>query len=232
MGVSVREEFRHLWAKATGERLPDLEVEATPGRSVVLVATRVANGNPFANRMDNPHGQSYLAAIRNAERVVRIHTPNLNDDAIKRAITYAVAKRKVTVQIVVSKRFNELSESLPGWGGPNGQNVKDLFRRARKAGGSEAVRRLDLRWYSGPEGLIEGNGPQASHAKYASFDDQVAIVGSGNMDTQSQNHSRELNLVVDDAAGVRAWDQRVFRPSFARAVKLQPVFDDALGVDR
>jgi phosphatidylserine/phosphatidylglycerophosphate/cardiolipin synthase-like enzyme len=225
LGASARAEFGHLWKKSTGERLPPLEDTTSAGEIVVLFATRRANGNPFSNRMDNPFGQAYLSAIRGARKVVKIHTPNLNDDALKRAIVDAVVTNRVQVQIVVSKRFNEVSESIPGWGGPNRKNVIALFREVRRRGGADAVARLKFRWYAAPEGAVEGNGPRASHAKYASFDDQVAIVGSGNMDTQSQNHSREFNLVVDDPRAVRAWDRKVFDPSFGRAVRIRPVFE-------
>lgn len=33
-------------------------------------------------------------------------------------------------------------------------------------------------------------------AKFMAIDDEVAIFGSGNMDTQSWHHSQEVNIVV------------------------------------
>ena len=48
-------------------------------------------------------------------------------------------------------------------------------------------------------------------------DDKVAIIGCSNMDEQSFNHSREVNLVVEDEALTRGFDQQAFTPVFAIA---------------
>ena len=61
----------------------------------------------------------------------------------------------------------------------------------------------------------------ASHAKYTSVDDEIAIVGTANMDTQSWNKSREVNVVVDDAPTVAAWDAALFEADFERAVPVE-----------
>ncbi len=44
------------------------------------------------------------------------------------------------------------------------------------------------------------------------------IVGSANMDTQSWNFSREVNLVVDSSEVAGGWDAQAFQPSFGRAI--------------
>jgi phosphatidylserine/phosphatidylglycerophosphate/cardiolipin synthase-like enzyme len=36
------------------------------------------------------------------------------------------------------------------------------------------------------------------HIKFAMFDDQVAIFGNGNQDTQSWMHSQETNVMIDN----------------------------------
>ena len=79
--------------------------------------------------------------------------------------------------------------------------------------------RLKVRWHShdGKEPVV-GNGPRASHAKYASIDGILAIVGSTNMDTQSWNFSRELDVVVDDAQTTASWDRQIFLANFAKAI--------------
>jgi hypothetical protein len=44
-----------------------------------------------------------------------------------------------------------------------------------------------------------------SLVKYASFDDQVAIMGNGNQDTQSWFHSQEINIMVDSPQICKEW---------------------------
>lgn len=49
------------------------------------------------------------------------------------------------------------------------------------------------------------------HVKYAQFDDQVAIIGSGNQDTQSWYHSQEINVMVDSREIVKEWNDGLRR---------------------
>lgn len=225
VAASLRADFEQLWRQVTGEALPPL---ASPGPTVagripMLVAGRRADGNPFANGVDDPQAAAFLAAIRNAAVVIRLLTPNLNDDAIKAALVEAVVERGVRVELILPRGFNDAAERAPGRGGTNVANVAELQARIAGAGqGQAALERFDARWYADASGApTDGNGPGASHCKYATFDHQVAIVGSGNLDTQAINNSRELNVVVDDGATVRAWDGRLFEPSFARAAPVR-----------
>jgi len=43
------------------------------------------------------------------------------------------------------------------------------------------------------------------HVKFMAVDDQIAIFGNGNQDTQSWFHSMEINVMVDSPALVRDW---------------------------
>src|SRR5690606_22264670 len=151
-------------------------------------------------------------AFAAARSHIRIQTPNLNDDAAKAGLVDAV-KRGVRVEIVLSKGFNDLTEQAPGQGGTNEENVAMLHEELAAAGVTDICNKLQIRWYS-RDGLypIVGNGIYASHAKYMSIDDTVVIVGTANMDTQSWNNSREVNIVVDDAVTTRAWDATLFLP--------------------
>jgi phosphatidylserine/phosphatidylglycerophosphate/cardiolipin synthase-like enzyme len=77
-----------------------------------------------------------------------------------------------------------------------------------------------VRWYSRAGATaVFGNGEYASHAKYSSIDDEVVVVGTANMDTQSWNNSREVNVVVDDAAVTQAWDAQLFDADFGRGIR-------------
>ena len=47
--------------------------------------------------------------------------------------------------------------------------------------------------------------------KFMSVDDQVAIQGNGNQDTQSWFHSQEVNVMVDSPQLVREWHEGINR---------------------
>jgi phosphatidylserine/phosphatidylglycerophosphate/cardiolipin synthase-like enzyme len=182
----------------------------------ILVIGRKRNANPFNNRTDNTQDRAFLAAFTNATRRIRIETPNLNDDHAKKALLAAM-EHGVVVELIVGKKFNEREENAPGQGGGNEKNVKQLYEKLAER--KIPCDRLQARWYSydGKEPVV-GNGPRASHTKYATIDGQVAIVGSTNMDTQSWNNAHEVDIVVDDAEIVRAWDGQLFEPDFSRAI--------------
>ena len=184
----------------------------------VLALTQTADGS-INNDIDTAQDQGFLAAMDAAERLIAIESPNLNDDAAKSAILRALL-RGVEVRIVVSYRFNRLTESLPLQGGHNEANVDELYEQAFEAfGPPEACRRLRIRWYSHDgHTAISGNGEGASHVKYMSIDGELVIVGSGNMDTQTWNHSAEVNVAIDDPETTALWDAQVFDPDFARAI--------------
>ena len=183
----------------------------------MLALTRRPRGE-INNRVDNAQDQGWLAAMGAATEVIKIESPNLNDNAAKDAILDAL-ERGVNVRIVLSLGFNERTESLPGVGGGNAANADELYARATEAiGAAEACRLLQIRWYArDASGPIEGNGAGASHTKYMSVDDQMVIVGSGNMDTVSWNNAGEVNLAVDDAEVTAEWNGRMFDADFARS---------------
>ena len=183
----------------------------------MMALTRRARGG-INNAIDNPQDLGLLAAIGASQRVIRIMSPNLNDDAVKDALLDALA-RGVTVQLVLSRGFNEKAENLPNQGGGNQANADELYARAlQRVGEDAACERLQIRWYVDPDlGLVDGNGEGAAHLKYTSFDDQLVVVGSTNMDTQSWNFSGEANVAIDDRATTTRYDAEVFTPHFDRA---------------
>ena len=201
-------------------RLP--AVEGPSGCRPMLVATRKASANPFSNDTKNPQDQAFLAAMANAKERIRVITPNLNDDAAKAGLVGAM-KRGVDVEIVLAKEYEEFTESLPGQGGTNLPNVKKVLEQLRAAGVASPCDRFKLRWYSSDCKVpLSGNVPGAEHLKYMSVDGQVAIVGSANMDTQSWNKEREINVAVDDAATTKAWDDGVFAKDFDSGIPACP----------
>jgi phosphatidylserine/phosphatidylglycerophosphate/cardiolipin synthase-like enzyme len=153
-------------------------------------------------REDHSSGNAGLLALfQGARDRVRVITPNLNDDAALRAL--GAATRHADVEILLSKGFNDHWVSFPFQGGTNAQNVVRLARLAADPS------RLKIRWFV-PEGYthaVDGNVADASHAKWASADGRVMVLGSQNLDTQSFDHSREAGVAIDDAATTGQFDR-------------------------
>ncbi|MBI4815544.1 MAG: phospholipase D family protein [Deltaproteobacteria bacterium] len=152
--------------------------------------------------------------------MIRVQTPNFNDDRFREELVAAL-RRGVTVQLLHAKNYEDLAEGSPGQGGTNSSVVEDLFEDL--ANEPDALARLQLREYvhSGSE-PVDGNAPHASHVKLLAFDDEVVLVTSMNMDTQSWNHSREIGVLVDSKEVTTAWLDRLFTPDFARSSPVRP----------
>lgn len=179
----------------------------------IVALTRTARNN-INNDPDTPASQGFLAAMESAQHHIHIMSPNMNDDLVVDALL-AAAERGVKVRVILSLGYEDFSESLPFQGGNNSEVVTGLFYDATP----KQLANLAVRWYS-KNGVdaVRGNAAEASHLKYLSIDDQFYIVGSSNMDTQSWNHSREVNLGIDSASLTPQTDETVFWPAFNRSI--------------
>jgi phosphatidylserine/phosphatidylglycerophosphate/cardiolipin synthase-like enzyme len=174
----------------------------------------------------NPQDQAILAALDGGQRLIRIRTPNLNVAQVKTAIVHTLlARPELVVQLVLAKGYEDLAEQFDG--GTNDETVDELYSRLSAVGMPRICERLQVRWYSRKvDGVtpVEGNLDQdegvngPSHVKYLSVDGQLAIVGSANLDNQSFSRSREVNVVIDSADVVAAWDTQLFGAELKGAV--------------
>ena len=129
----------------------------------------------------------------------------------------AAVRRGVTVKLILSKKFEETAESLPGRGGGNEAVVADLFRTLQ--GFPAACEKLQIHWYSKDGKVaVEGTRPPAGHVKYMSIDGQVTVIGSANQDVQSWRNSHELNVATDSAELASAWDRNLFGTAWDRSI--------------
>lgn len=200
--------------------IPELEpLYGRPGNTTVLLLSSRAHGWPWHRNFNTPYDRAYLGAVWGAFDHVRILTPNLNDPSMKDAVIFA-ARRGRRVEIVLSKNFEHLPQSLPSRGGPNEDTVDWLYDALEAEGVAHPCEVLDIRWFSrdGRTPVETSSGPPASHTKYLSADDTVAIVGSANQDIQSWHNSREVGAAVFDGPTTRAWDDQLFEPVFERAI--------------
>jgi phosphatidylserine/phosphatidylglycerophosphate/cardiolipin synthase-like enzyme len=187
-----------------------------PGNVPILAVGRT-KGSIFDNDTDNPQAIAWLSAMDRATWNISIETPNINDDAFQEAVKRAVA-RGVTVRLITSLGFNDATEDVIGLGGDNMEIVGRL-RQAIRASTPWYQDRFQLRFYSrdGIEPVLE-NGSFASHTKYLTMDNRVAIVGSGNQDTASWNVIHEFNYLLDDASVTSQLQGTVFEPDWSRAI--------------
>ncbi|PWN48535.1 hypothetical protein IE53DRAFT_381263 [Violaceomyces palustris] len=172
----------------------------------MALVNRRPHGTPGHSDIRNPQDAAWLAGFRYAKEHAFIQSPTLNASPIKAAVL-ACVRRHVRVELWLDLGFNDKSESMPFQGGTNEQVVTAMYRQLRREGkGDEKY--LEVYWYTGKDMTRPLNAVRKQrncHVKFASFDGQVAILGSGNQDTQSWFHSQEINVMVDSAQIVSEW---------------------------
>jgi len=172
----------------------------------MALVNRRPHGTPGHSDIRNPQDAAWLAGFRYAQNHVFIQSPTLNSSPVKAAVLGCV-RRHVRVELWLDLGFNDKSESLPFQGGTNEQVVTGMYRQLRREGkGDEKY--LDVYWYTGKDMTRPLNAVRKQrncHVKFAAYDGQVAILGSGNQDTQSWFHSQEINVMVDSKEIVKEW---------------------------
>lgn len=226
---SVAEEVKTAWTHAgytigsrgedvlprdrkTGKTaLPDLPDVRTPNAAAAACVPMISLGREVKAKDESSANAGFLTLFKGAQRNLNVITPNLNAKSALAAL--ADATKTSNVSVVVSKGFTETLESLPGQGGGNEEVVtRKLPRIIAERGGDPC--KMHVRYYARPERpgeAVVGEAEGQSHAKFASADGQVVVVGSQNMDTQSWEVSRELSVAIDDAPATAKFDAEFAR---------------------
>lgn len=174
--------FASDWKFATREELNDAGAAPAPqpppppagGRPGSAVLQVVASGPDVAG---DPFYESLVSLVFSAKRRIWIVTPYfVPDELLARALNLA-ARRGVDVRIVVPDRSNHLSADLARAG---------YLRDLANAGGRVLLYQ-----------------PVMLHAKAVLLDDQLAVIGSANMDMRSLFLNYELALFIYSADLVR-----------------------------
>lgn len=159
-----------------------------------------------------------LTLFAKAERSIRIQTPNVTAPPVLSAILRALA-RGIDVRILTSERLMIL-EQLVTAGTTTSRCIKKLIKRyqqlAHDGGNSndeEAAMatpkpgRLHVSYFEPIDGPKkrgnEAGEPQQSHLKMTIVDDEVLVLGSGNLDRASWFTSQELGVAFFDKEVVR-----------------------------
>ncbi|TKY87535.1 hypothetical protein EX895_003549 [Sporisorium graminicola] len=196
----------------------------------MALVNRRPHGTPGHSDIRNPQDAAWLAGFRYAKKHIFIQSPTLNASPIKAAVLAAV-RRHVKVELWLDLGFNDKSESMPFQGGTNEQVVTAFYRQLRQEGkGDEKY--LEVYWYTGKDMTRPLNAVRKQrncHVKFAAFDGQVAVLGSGNQDTQSWFHSQEINVMVDSKQIVDEWMAALNRN---QSTKLYGMVDQRDGIWR
>ncbi|GAA5893943.1 uncharacterized protein JCM6883_003679 [Sporobolomyces salmoneus] len=176
----------------------------------IALVNRRPHGSPGHNDIRCPQDAAWLAALRYAEKNVFIQTPTLNAKPIVRGIVEACsrggkAKEGIQVTLFLDLGFNDKGESIPFQGGTNEQVVTRLYTQLHARG---KEKNLHVYWYTGKDQIRPIRAIAKSrncHIKFLGVDGQCAILGNGNLDSQSFWHSQEANILVDNPQIVADW---------------------------
>ena len=178
-GPAVRdleELFRSDWKFATGEDLGYPEPRAFPGTPADDVVAQVVASGPDVE--GDPLYEALVSVIFAARRRFWVVTPYfVPDELLTRALDLA-ARRGVDVRLVVPARSNHLSADLARG---------SYLRQVHDAGGHVL--------------LFE---PVMLHAKAVLVDDDLAVIGSANMDMRSLFLNYEVAVFLYSSTQVEA----------------------------
>ncbi|KAH7371667.1 hypothetical protein BKA66DRAFT_469262 [Pyrenochaeta sp. MPI-SDFR-AT-0127] len=161
-----------------------------------------------------------LTLFARAEKSIRVQSPNITAPPVLSALLRALA-RGINVQILTSERLMIL-EQLVTAGTTTSRCIKKLINRYRSISPSSTRRpmsdeeavistpqpgRLHISYFepiNGPKkkGNEEGE-PQQSHLKLTIVDNEVLVLGSGNLDRASWFTSQELGVAFFDKEVVK-----------------------------
>ena len=181
------EVFQSDWEFATGERLewPTRSFPPAPSDGSGAMVQVVPSGPDVR---DDPLYDAIISTTFSARRRLWIVTPYfIPDSALVQALTVA-AHRGIDLRIVVPAKSNHIMADL----------ARGTYLREVQAAGGKVM------LYAA--GMI--------HAKILLMDDEVAMLGSANMDMRSLFFDYETAMLVYSAAEIRqveAWIDNLFR---------------------
>lgn len=172
--------FAADWALETTEKLTVtmVEVDQTPhsSRDLVGVATQLVPSGPGFEAENNL--RLFTSLIYNARHRISLTSPYfVPDETLLYAVTTA-AQRGIEIELFVSEQADQFMV---------GHAQSSYYRELLEAG---------IRIWLYPK-------PFVLHAKHFSIDDDVAVVGTSNMDMRSFALNYEMSLMIVDPGVVR-----------------------------
>ncbi|KAI1502402.1 hypothetical protein F5X99DRAFT_408132 [Biscogniauxia marginata] len=169
----------------------------------MALVCRPPYGPPNHRAIECPQNAAWLSALRNARESVFIQSPTLNAEPLVPAIVEA-CERGVDVVCYICLGYNDAGELLPMQGGHN-EMISHRLHASLSARGRPHLR---WHWYVAKDQarpIVAGRRRRSCHIKLLIADGRVAVVGNGNMDTQSWFHSQEVNVMLESPDVCAAW---------------------------
>jgi len=212
IAMSARNDFIHAWGKAIGPAPPNAVLHPRHVELPLLYLPRVPNANLFVNRDDNPQDQAWIKAMELAEKKVIIMSPNFTAKQIL-SMTLDTVRRGVQVLVVTSFEYQDQLEFVYPFNEGSDKAAVDKMYADLQNLDPAAVKNLNVCWFLGKR--VQPPKPaknEMAHAKFMAVDDEFVIFGSGNQESQSWFHSREANVLVDDAKATKKILDALFEP--------------------
>ncbi|CAI7656830.1 unnamed protein product [Penicillium glandicola] len=175
----------------------------------MALVNREPFGSPNHSSIHTPQNAAWLSAINNAQHSILIQTPNMNAEPLIEPLLNAV-RRGVTVSCYLCLGYNDAGELLPFQNGTNEMIANRLYNSLE----SDEKSRLRIYYYVGKDQtrpIHNSFKKRSCHIKLMIVDEQIAIQGNGNLDTQSFFHSQEINVLIDSGLICRAWTELINR---------------------
>ncbi|KAF3391440.1 hypothetical protein F1880_007432 [Penicillium rolfsii] len=170
----------------------------------MALVNREPYGAPNHNSVHTPQNGAWLSAIRHAQKSIFIQTPNMNAEPLLEPLLNAV-RRGVIVTCYLCLGYNDAGELLPFQNGTNEMIANRLYNSFDS---EEEKERLRIFYYVGKDQtrpIHNSFKKRSCHIKLMIVDEQIAIQGNGNLDTQSFFHSQEINVLIDSALICKEW---------------------------
>ncbi|KAJ5152005.1 hypothetical protein N7492_010300 [Penicillium capsulatum] len=170
----------------------------------MALVNREPYGAPNHSSIHTAQNAAWLAAINNAEHSIFIQTPNMNADPLLDPLLNAV-RRGVIVTCYLCLGYNDAGELLPFQNGTNEMIANRLYNALDS---DDERTRLGVCYYVGKDQtqpIHNSFKKRSCHIKLMIVDEQVAIQGNGNLDTQSFFHSQEINVLIDSHMVCKMW---------------------------
>ncbi|KAJ5698006.1 hypothetical protein N7462_000011 [Penicillium macrosclerotiorum] len=170
----------------------------------MALVNREPYGAPNHNSTNTPQNAAWISAINHAQHSIFIQTPNMNAEPLLAPLLNAI-RHGVTVSCYLCLGYNDAGELLPFQNGTNEMIANRLYNSLDS---DNDKARLRIYYYVGKDQTrpIHNQFKKRScHIKLMIVDEQIAIQGNGNLDTQSFFHSQEVNVLLDSKLICTTW---------------------------
>jgi cardiolipin synthase len=184
----IQKEFFYDWSRSGG-KIPQQLPSLEPGKVYGNIPMRIAVTSPHESKKKYDLKAAMLAAIDLAKTRIRMESPYFSDEDLILHLALA-RQRGVKIDVILPKAGDTKVFNYINMG-----NARTLLKNG-----------INVYFYQG----------RFSHVK-ATIIDNMAIVGSANMDRRSFQENQELNVIIEDPALLEDMNTRLFDQDISQA---------------